>query len=188
MMRAWLVRMAVAAAGAAVLSIVLYRAVVPWLVLHIYRSELPEHRLVEADRNRGAGTSDVYYLATAYDCRRGELRIDGVAPDATYWMVGIYDAYARGVPGGHLNHRTVAMAADGHFELLVTPHPDGRPNTLDCRTTPQGMLIYRVLLPRSAVTVPSITVVTPAARFGASRPRTAAGPLFSFDKRTGEGR
>ena len=137
---AWLVRLAVAVPTAIALGVFVYLVAVPALIWTLYTNGVPHHDLDHPDTSQGAGSSDLYYEVMTYDCAEGDIVIEGTAPDAPYWMFGIYDRWMRAVDGGHVNHRTVPLDADGRFRVVVTSTPSGAPDELDCRQSSRGLL------------------------------------------------
>lgn len=154
----WLLpRLGVAFPLAIAFGLLLYRFVVPEIVWQICRTEMPHHALAEPDIDDGAGAADIEYRAMTYDCSEGDIHIEGRAPDATYWMIGIYDRWARAVSGGHIHHGDV-MIEDGRFEVSVTSDYSGGRHELDCSSAKQGILMYRIISPDGAVETPTVTV------------------------------
>ncbi len=141
------------------------RLLVPALVYRAYRRHVPFGAFGWPDRSEGAGSEDLVYQSAVFDCRRDDLVIRGVVPDAPYWMLGAYDRSARVLDGGHLNHRTIVVEG-GQFEVRVSRRPAaGRPNWLCVADDPRGLLVFRVLLPRRPVALLSLGVAdapTPA--------------------------
>jgi hypothetical protein len=114
------------------------------------------HEFREPSVDDGAGSHDIHYLVTAFDCRETDLVIEGKAPRALYWQLGIYDPWLRAVSGGHVNHRTVKLDAGGNFRIRVSARPLRGSNALLCGESPQGVLILRTLLASEPVTTPVI--------------------------------
>jgi hypothetical protein len=154
-------RFAVAAVVAVASYGLIWRYLLPRLVWGQYRKEMKQHVLEAPPVDEGAGSADIAYLTMTYDCREQDLLISGQAPPAPYWQMGIYDEYVRAVQGGHLNHRTVAIGADGRFTVRLSRTGGGRPDTLDCSENPRGVFIYRVVLPTGPVPTPTVQVVRP---------------------------
>lgn len=155
----WLLsRLGVALPLAILLGAGVYLYALPELIWSEYQAEMPHHQLAPPNVSHGAGSTDLHYETMTYDCSEGDVVLEGVAPDAPYWQIGIYDRWVRALDGGHLNHRTIQTDADGHFEVRVTRTPGGRPNTLDCSREHRGMLMFRVVLPRAPVVAPTVRV------------------------------
>ncbi len=153
---ALLVRLGVAVPVALGLGVAAYLFLLPAVIWSLYTAELSHHDLAPPDVGHGAGSADLYYEVMTYDCTEGDVVIEGEAPNAPYWMFGIYDLWARALDGGHVNHRTVPLGADGRFRVVVTDTPRGLAGELDCRRSPRGMLMYRVLLPAAPVAPPTV--------------------------------
>ena len=151
----WLLpRLGVALVLAIVLGVCIYKVALPPVIMSVYKHEMPHHEFAPPNASHGAGSSDIVYYSSTYDCRGGDLVISGTVPDAAYWQFGIYDVYVRAQEGGHLNNRTVEVDANGSFQLVITENPRGKPNTLDCSFARKGIVIYRVVLPKSEVSKP----------------------------------
>jgi uncharacterized membrane protein len=153
------------AAGAAVVGVAFlalaYRFILPAVVKAGYRlsKERPElERFKLVGGRKAAGSEDAIYYAALYDCRKAITRITGPAPDAVYWMIGVYDNRFQRIRGGHLNDVTAEIKEDGQFHVVIQPLPGNLPNTLECGRHRTGLIIYRVFLPedRDKVTSPTI--------------------------------
>ena len=131
---------------------------VPAFVWDGYQAHTKVNHLEPPPVDEGAGSHDIHYVAASYDCQAGDLWLVGEAPDADYWMVGIYDLRMRQIPSGHLNHRSIHVEEDGTFAIHITPTPTGADNELDCATSRYGMLVVRVLRPRTEVVDPVLEV------------------------------
>lgn len=130
------------------------RWVVP-LVIHLgYLQHCELNQLTAPPVDEGAGSHDIHYLASVYDCTAGDLWVVGEPPPAGYWMVGLYDNRMRMVPGAHLNDRSIQLDDDGRYRIHLTHEPTGGPNELDCSTSPTGMLVVRMLRPEGPFTDP----------------------------------
>ncbi len=152
----WLTRLGTSIVLAFLIGLFIYRVIIPWVVWKLYRKNLPLHELVEPDAGHGAGSADIFYMSMTYDCRKGDVVIEGRAPRAPYWQVGVYDKYMRALDYGHLNDRTVETDPAGNFTLRLTRNYTGEFGSLNCARSPQGMLIYRVVLPEEAVPHPVV--------------------------------
>lgn len=139
---------------AALLMLLLLFALI-WYVLFplgisiAYRAELPS---VDEFTRQGsgagaAGSDDAVYFTARYSCRNTVTTITGKAPDANYWMFGIYDNRLLRIPGGHVNGDTIAIDEDGNYAIRIQPGPGNDQNTLECRRGGSGIIIYRVFLP-----------------------------------------
>ena len=153
------------AAGAAVMGVALlalgYYLVLPAIVKIGYRlsKERPElERFKRVGGQQASGSEDAVYCVAQYDCRNAITRITGPAPDALYWMIGIYDNRFQRIRGGHLNDATVEIREDGQFHASVQPLPGVLSNTLECGRHRTGLILYRVFLPedRDQVVPPTI--------------------------------
>ncbi len=107
---------------------------------------------------KAAGSEDAVYYAALYDCRDAVTHITAPAPDALFWMMGIYDNRFQRIPAGHLNDSTVELDDEGRFHIVIQSLPGSLQNTLECRSHRTGLIIYRVFLPRDrdAVVAPTI--------------------------------
>jgi hypothetical protein len=105
-----------------------------------------------------ASSQDAMYFVARYDCRGAITRIAGVAPDAVYWMIGIYDDCLQRIPGGHLNGDSLALQRDGRFTLTIQPLPGSLNHTLECRGNRRGLILMRVFLPRDRNQVQAPTI------------------------------
>jgi uncharacterized membrane protein len=153
------------AAGAAVVGSALlalaYYLVIPAVVKVGYRlsKERPVlERFKRVGGQSAAGSEDAVYYEAQYDCRKAITRITGPAPDAHYWMIGIYDNRLQRLPGGHLNDATAEIREDGQFHLVIQSLPGNLSNTLECGRHGTGLILYRVFLPedRDKVLPPTI--------------------------------
>lgn len=153
----WLwTRLGVAIPLAIVEAVGIYLLVVPVVVWRIYQSEMPHHELAPPNISHGAGSTDIAYLSMTYDCSQGDVVIRGDAPDARYWMVGLYDRWGRALDGAHHNNHTLSVDAQGQFEVRLTASHDGAEGELDCSRSPRGLFMYRVLLPQDPITTPRV--------------------------------
>jgi uncharacterized membrane protein len=150
---AWIATRLAAALFAAVVFVTFaYYVIAPAVVKTAYRltREGPElDRFKLSGGRKAAGSEDAVYYAALFDCRNAVTRITGPAPDALYWMIGIYDNRLQRIPGGHLNDAAVEIDDDGQFRIVIQPGPGNLNNTLECREYRTGLIIYRVFLPRS---------------------------------------
>ena len=134
------------------------RWAVPAFVWNGYQAHTEINVLKAPPVDEGAGSHDIYYLASSFDCEAGDLWVVGPPPDADYWMIGIYDLRMRAMPSGHLNHRSVKVDSDGKFRIHITDSPTGADNELDCSSAAQGMLVVRIVRPRTTVVDPVLEV------------------------------
>src|SRR5690606_16046052 len=107
------------------LFLLVNRYAVPAFVWNEYQAHTQVNVLEPPPVDEGAGSHDIYYLAASYDCEVADLWLVGEAPDADYWMVGIYDTRMRQIPSGHLNHRSIHVEDDGTFQIHITQRPTG---------------------------------------------------------------
>jgi uncharacterized membrane protein len=159
---AWLLTRAAGAivVGSALLALAYY-LVLPTVVTVGYRlsKERPElERFKRVGGQSAAGSEDAVYYIALYDCRKAITKITGPAPDALYWMIGIYDNRFQRLRGGHLNDATAEIGEDGQFHLVIQSLPGNLSNTLECGRHGSGLILYRVFLPedRDKVLPPSI--------------------------------
>jgi hypothetical protein len=152
---AWIVtRLLAAGLWVAALGAVGYFIVFPAIVRAGYRAEGVSLDRFKLQGGEGAsGSEDAVYFAARYDCRRAITRISGTAPDALYWMIGIYDDRLQRIPGGHLNDATVEVDAEGRFRLTIQPLPGPLSTTLECGRHRRGLILVRVFLPRDRARV-----------------------------------
>ena len=159
---AWVVtRLAGALLVGGVFLVLAYSVILPAIVKAGYRLSkegLEIDRFKLTGGRQASGSEDAVYYVALYDCRKAITRITGPAPDALYWMIGIYDNRFQRIPGGHLNDATVEVKEDGRFHLVIQPLPGNLPNTLECGENRTGLIIYRVFLPvdRDQVVPPTI--------------------------------
>lgn len=146
----------VATITAILLVLLWHRWLLPWLVMRHTRKAMGFHRFTEPSIDDGAGTRDIHYLATTFDCTKRDLVIEGKAPSAPYWQIGVYDPWLRAISGGHINHRTVRLDANQNFKIRVSARDVVDSDTLFCRESPRGVLIFRTLLPNAPVATPVI--------------------------------
>lgn len=132
-----------------------YRWVVPEVVWWLYRRSLPHHRLEPPNIDEGAGIVDVQYWAGTYDCRKADLEVDLIIPQADYWMIGVYDCYARGLAGGHLCHRDV-VTSPGQTMRIAVSQVARQGAWLDVSSSPRGLLVFRVLRSAGPVEHPAL--------------------------------
>ena len=158
----WVVtRLAGAIVVGGIFLVLAYWVILPTVVKAGYRLSqegLELDRFKLSGGRQAAGSEDAVYYAALYDCRKAITRITSPAPDALYWMIGIYDNRFQRIPGGHLNDATVEISEDGRFRLTIQPLPGNLSNTLECRRHRTGLIIYRVFLPvdRDQVVPPTI--------------------------------
>lgn len=142
-----------------ILALLVWYVLFPLGISIAYRSELPLDEFVRQESSGGAaGSADAVYFTARYDCHDALTTITGKAPDAVYWMIGIYDNRLMRIPGGHLNGDTIAINEDGRYEIRIQPGPGNAQNTLECRHDGSGIVIMRVFLPedRDSVEAPII--------------------------------
>jgi len=137
----------------------IWRVVVPAAIRLAYRHSVSHHQFERFDGSEGAGSNDLQYLATTYDCRRNDLIVSVRAPDALYWGIGVYGGYLRVLEGGHHNNRSVNIDPEGYFHMRLTLAPNQEGDCLDCRESPQGLLIFRILCAREDIKLPQVRVV-----------------------------
>jgi uncharacterized membrane protein len=136
-----------------------YYVIVPAIVRAGYQSAGTRLDRFELQGGEEAsGSEDAVYYAARYDCRKTITRIRGTAPDALYWMIGIYDTRLQRIPGGHLNDATVETDEQGRFSITIRSLPGPISHTLECGRQRTGLIIMRVFLPqdRTKVTAPTI--------------------------------
>lgn len=153
---AWLVAGFVGLFSALFLALIGHRKLLPWLVISHTRKTMGLHDFREPSVDDGAGSHDIHYLVTAFDCRNEDLVIEGKAPRALYWQLGVYDPWLRAISGGHINHRTAKLDGAGNFRIRVSARAQPGPNTLLCADSPRGVLILRTLLASERVAIPKI--------------------------------
>lgn len=135
-----------------------YAVILPAYVSGQYRRELSLDHVTGQTGESVAGSEDAVYFAARYTCRDTVTVISGPAPDAVYWMIGIYDNRLMRIPGGHLNDSTVEIGEDGQFRAVIQPGPGNAQSTLECGHRQGGIVIMRVFLPADpdAVEAPNI--------------------------------
>ena len=157
---AWiLMRLAAALLWAAVLGALGYFVIFPAIVRAGYRrAGLRLDRFELQGGEEAAGSEDAVYFAARFDCRKTITQITGTAPDALYWMMGIYDDRLQRIPGGHLNGSTVEIDESGRFQIAIQSLPGNASSTLECGNCLTGLLMMRVFLPkdRDQVIAPAI--------------------------------
>lgn len=157
---AWiLMRLAAALLWAAVLGAGGYFVVFPAIVRAGYRrAGLRLDRFELQGGEEAAGSEDAVYFAARFDCRKTITQVTGTAPDAVYWMMGIYDDRLQRIPGGHLNGSTVEIDESGRFQIAIQSLPGNASSTLECGNCRAGLLMMRVFLPkeRDQVIAPAI--------------------------------
>jgi uncharacterized membrane protein len=122
------------------------------------RKELSLDHFRREEGGEASGSEDAVYFAARYDCRNTVTRIAGEAPDAVYWMIGIYDNRFQRIPGGHLNDATIEIDEEGNFEAVIQRGPGNAQSTLECGNNGTGIILVRVFLPadRDSVATPTI--------------------------------
>lgn len=140
-------RLAMALFLGIVFVLLAYYIVFPIIVNTATRQRLSLDHFVLQSGSSAAGSRDAVYFAARYECRKTVTRITGEAPDALYWMIGIYDNRLSRIQGGHLNDTTVEVDEHGQFHLVIQPGPGNAQNTLECRKGQSGVIIMRVFLP-----------------------------------------
>jgi hypothetical protein len=155
----WIVsRVAVALVLGVVLGLLVYHVVVPTVASALARKELSLDHFEHEEGGEASGSEDAVYFAARYDCRNTVTLISGEAPDAVYWMIGIYDNRFQRIPGGHLNDATIEIDEDGHFKAIIQQGPGDAQNTLECGNKGTGIILMRVFLPadRDSIDAPTI--------------------------------
>lgn len=153
---AWLAAGCMGLVSALFLALIGHQKLLPWLVISHTRKTMGLHDFREPSVDDGAGSHDIHYLVTAFDCTNEDLVIEGKAPQAVYWQLGAYDPWLRAISGGHINHRTAKLDDAGNFRIRVTARALPGPNTLFCAESPRGVLILRTLLASERVAIPKI--------------------------------
>jgi uncharacterized membrane protein len=157
---AWiLTRLVAGLLWAGLIAVVGYCIIVPAIVRAGYRNAgMQLDRFELQGGEEASGSEDAVYYAALYDCRKAITRITGTAPDALYWMIGIYDNRLQRIPGGHLNDATVETDEQGRFTITIRSLPGPISHTLECRRQRTGLIIMRVFLPqdRDKVIAPTI--------------------------------
>jgi hypothetical protein len=144
-----LTRLVAALLWAGILAVVGYYVLFPAIVRAGYRrAGLQLERFKRQGGEEASGSEDAVYFAARYDCRKAVAKISGAAPDAIYWMIGIFDDRLQRIPGGHLNDATVEVDEQGRFSLTIQPQPGPISNTLECGRHRSGLIIMRIFLPR----------------------------------------
>ena len=159
----WLLsRLAVALILGVIVGLLAYYVIFPAYVAAAYRKNLPLEQFVNQSGAGVAGSQDAVYFGARFDCHDTVTRISGEAPDALYWMIGIYDNHLNRIPGGHLNDTMVEVDEDGQFQVVIQEGPGNGQDTLECGNKRSGLIIMRVFLPEDpgAVTAPSIERVS----------------------------
>jgi hypothetical protein len=158
-LRNWLApRLAVAVVVLIGLLLLIWFVLFPLGISIATRAELPLDEFELQSGEGAAGSEDAVYYAARYTCRNTVTRLTGPAPDAAYWMMGIYDNHLLRIPGGHLNGDTIDIDEDGNYTVYIQPRPDNAGSTLECRPGGSGVMIVRVFLPTDpdAVQAPRI--------------------------------
>ncbi len=149
-----LVLLLASAIACVIIGVSIY-VVIPAIIQWQYRVQAPSAEFKAVDGSEGAGSSDLRYFILSYDCRKQDLKVSAELPDAPHWQIGLFDGSMRLVDGGYVNHHT-AVTRDNRFEVVVSKTPESREGSISCASSPSGLLIYRVLCPRSAVPLPSV--------------------------------
>jgi len=157
-MRWILSRLAVALILGVVIGLLVYHVAVPAAASAAARKALSLDHFTRETGSGAAGSRDAVYFAARYDCRNTVTRISGEAPDAVYWMIGIYDNRFQRIPGGHLNDATIEIDDDGHFEAIIQQGPGNAQNTLECGNKGTGIILVRVFLPADPESVAAPTI------------------------------
>jgi uncharacterized membrane protein len=155
----WIISRLVAALVLGIaLSLLGYYVLAPIVINAVTKQQLSIDRFTIQSGSGAAGSEDAVYFAARYDCRNTLTRISGEAPDAPYWMIGIYDNRFQRIPGGHFNNETIEIDENGQFHVVIQHAPGNAQNTLECQGLGTGIVIMRVFLPadREAVTAPTI--------------------------------
>ncbi len=153
-----LVVLFLASAIACVIICVSVYIVIPAIIRWQYSVQAPSARFKVVDGSEGAGSSDLRYFILSYDCRREDLKISAELPDAPHWQIGLFDGSMRLVDGGYVNHHT-AVTRGNRFEVVVSKNPEHGEGSINCASSTRGLLIYRVLCPRSTVLRPTVEKV-----------------------------
>jgi uncharacterized membrane protein len=156
----WIVtRLITALVMGLILLLLVWYVLFPMGISIAYRVELPIDEFIRQESGAGAaGSSDAMYFTARYSCRNAVTTITGHAPDANYWMFGIYDNRLLRIPGGHLNGDTIDINENGNYEIRIQSGPGNAQNTLECYRGGSGIIIMRVFLPedRDAIQTPII--------------------------------
>ena len=136
-----------------------YYIVLPRLMVEGYRQAMPSTQFGSVDGSEGAGSADIEYYTLYFDVRHDDLTISGPAPSARHWQIAAFDGMARLIDGAYVNHKTITLDNHGNFRVRLTARPANcdPQNILDCSSTPRGMVIFRVVLPRQTVQLPTVT-------------------------------
>jgi len=109
-------------------------------------------------------TPDNVYLGCRY--RFGDdqmMLVRGRLPRGRWWGICLYNAWLESLDyGSHricLNDRTLAVAADGSYEICLAHHDPGHPNWLDTAGHRAGYALVRCLLPEEPVVPPTTQVL-----------------------------
>jgi len=153
-----LVVLLLASAIACVVIYISVYVVTPAIIRWQYGAQVPSAEFKEVDGSEGAGSSDLRYFILSYDCRQEDLKISAELPDAPHWQIGLFDGSMRLVDGGYVNHHT-AVTRGNRFEVIVSKNPERGEGSINCASSTRGLLIYRVLCPRSAVLPPAVEKV-----------------------------
>ena len=100
------------------------------------------------------GLEAARYAFCFWDLDDGEaLVVDSDVPDARYWSLRLYTMawFELVEPTGRvasLNHRQLAISADGRLRVVVSARDPGVPNWLDTGGRPVGLLTLRWFWPR----------------------------------------
>jgi len=101
------------------------------------------------------GLEAARYAFCFWDLADGEaLVVESNVPDARYWSFQLYTMawFELVEPTGRitsLNHRQVALSADGRLRVVVSARDPGLPNWLDTGGRPVGLLTLRWFWPRA---------------------------------------
>jgi uncharacterized membrane protein len=154
-----LMRLAATLSWAAILGALGYFVIFPAIVRAGYRKAgLRFDRFQLQGGEEASGSEDAVYFAARFDCRKAITRIAGPAPDAVYWMIGIYDDRLQRIPGGHLNGATAEIDKDGQFQIAIQSLPGNASSTLECGRHRIGLLLMRVFLPKDKDKVVAPTI------------------------------
>lgn len=169
----------------ATLPWVLWSVVIPRLIWFLYRRNTRHHEFTPPPVDKGAGSHDLVYFSCTWDLDAGELSIRGEVPAARYWMVGVYDRWARAIPGGHLNGADIESQG-GRYAIDVIAGSSSSPNKLCCGPHRQGLAIFRALLPAD-VAAPDLHVAGVTLPPGAPPARRGRPPGESSPSSAGTG-
>lgn len=76
-----------------------------------------------------------------YDCRNGDLAVEGRLPPCKLFSVSVYDRFARPLPS--LVIEDDVREPDGRYAVFLSARPRGARNEIDVSTHPRGTGIVR---------------------------------------------